>query len=313
MQNKFKIVLSMVIAVTASACAGVDQDNARVLSSNANGSLVIATARDMPIIQSRLVKTSKGKRVDPDYVTCVAPSPDVASAVSSSFDAAAKLAGKLPNDIEPEAAFAISSAQTQGIAALGERIATIQLLRDGLYRACEAYANGAISKTAYAVMLSRYDDTMVTLMAMDLASGGFGRPLPVLTGKAKGEAKADEEGGEVTTESEADVNSGTPAASSTAANPKTDAQIAWVIHQMQRKYIENINSDALSTACIVALSDGDENSPLAKKCPNLLAQIEKHMNDILAIKLKNSQNGKSDLTPAEAALKSSLKVEAIKQ
>ena len=60
---------------------------------------------------------------------------------------------------------------------LGERLATVQLLRDGLYRACEAFANGAISDATYAMIVSKIDDTMVTMLASEVAGGAFGRPL----------------------------------------------------------------------------------------------------------------------------------------
>ncbi len=52
----------------------------------------------------------------------------------------------------------------EAMAQLGQRLATIQLLRDGLYRACEAYANGALDKSSYSMILSRFDDTMITLL-----------------------------------------------------------------------------------------------------------------------------------------------------
>jgi hypothetical protein len=87
-------------------------------------------------------------------------------------------------------AAAVSRAHAEAIVQLTERLATIQLLRDGLHRACEAYGNGAISDTAYAVMLSRFDKTMVTMLLGELAAGAFGRTLAGASAGAEATAAA---------------------------------------------------------------------------------------------------------------------------
>lgn len=130
------------------------------------------------------------KRSDGTTVTCAEPSPDVAKAVASSFDVGTALSANLPSGVSPEAAAAISSSHASSIAQLAERLATIQTLRDGLYRACEAYANEAISATTYAAIVSRLDDTLVTLMLGEFAAGAFGRSLAALGTGAEGTASA---------------------------------------------------------------------------------------------------------------------------
>ena len=81
-------------------------------------------------------------------ITCAEPSPDVAKIASASFDgslaASASSVGSVAN---PEIAAAVAASRAEGMAQLGQRLATIQLLRDGLFRACEAYANSAINET----------------------------------------------------------------------------------------------------------------------------------------------------------------------
>src|SRR5262249_19131837 len=52
---------------------------------------------------------------------------------------------------------------------LGGRSTALLALRDGLFRTCEAYANGSIGSAAYALVLSRYGQLMTTLfLAEDL-------------------------------------------------------------------------------------------------------------------------------------------------
>jgi hypothetical protein len=55
----------------------------------------------------------------------------------------------------------------ESAASIGLRTATIQLLRDGLYRACEAYLNGSLNNFGYALLLSKYDDVMKALIAIE--------------------------------------------------------------------------------------------------------------------------------------------------
>jgi hypothetical protein len=149
------------------------------------GSTAMVTSADQrTIIETQPKSDSKPGRVSPSYLHCAEPSPDIALAVSKSFNLGASLDVQGLKDVDPKLAFAVSSANAQAIAQLTERLATIQLLRDGLYRACEAYENGAISDTTYAVMLSRVDKLMVTMLLGELSAGAFGRSLAVLTTEA---------------------------------------------------------------------------------------------------------------------------------
>jgi hypothetical protein len=123
-------------------------------------------------------------------VVCAEPSPDLAKAVQSSFGAGGSVSADIPTQVSGSAAVSVARARAEAAAQLGERLATIQLLRDGLYRACEAYANGAIDEVFYSVMLGRYDDTMVTLLAGELAAGNFGRQLATIGGGSDSTASA---------------------------------------------------------------------------------------------------------------------------
>lgn len=120
----------------------------------------------------------------PTTIVCAEPSPDVAVAVGSAFGGSLSAdlreglnspTGATPTQVGVAAA--ISNSRAEALAQLGERLATMQLLRDGLFRACEAFANGAISASTYSVMVSRIDDLVVTLLAEEMAAGAFGRSL----------------------------------------------------------------------------------------------------------------------------------------
>jgi hypothetical protein len=119
--------------------------------------------------------------VDPKTIICTEPSPDVATTIANSFGVGASIFGK--------GTASLSAQQVEGLVQLGERTAAIQLLRDKMYQTCVAYANGAISGTTYSLLMSRLDDSIVTLSLGDGAAGAFGRKLSGIGGEAS--AKAD--------------------------------------------------------------------------------------------------------------------------
>jgi hypothetical protein len=172
--------------------------DARAVATTADLRLVLGT----PIEETTTRYTYEGTQavaassvVTRRQVTCAEPSPDIAKAVSDAFSQSGALAAALKDprtglEGQGEATAAMSRSYTEAVAQMTERLATIQLLRDGLYRACEAFANGAISDTTYAVMLSRYDDTMITMLMGELAAGAFGRSLAAIGGTASGTSSA---------------------------------------------------------------------------------------------------------------------------
>lgn len=49
----------------------------------------------------------------------------------------------------------------------------VMALRDGLYTACQSYANGVIGQDAYAIILSQYGNLLVALVGNDEAAKGI--------------------------------------------------------------------------------------------------------------------------------------------
>lgn len=106
----------------------------------------------------------------------------MASSIANSFGIGVSILG--------QGSGSLSGAQIESLLQLSERTVSIQLLRDQMYRACEAYSNGAINATNYTLIMSRLNETMITLMLGETAGGAFGRTLGTLGGKASGEATA---------------------------------------------------------------------------------------------------------------------------
>jgi hypothetical protein len=94
---------------------------------------------------------------------------------------------------------------------IGARNSTIQLLRDGLYRACEAYMNGALGDFGYGLVLVNYGRVMVALLTAD----GLAHPAlaqPVVIGSTPGS---------VTTEAKSSAGASDKKADSAAASNPT--------------------------------------------------------------------------------------------
>ncbi len=139
-------------------------------------------ARQRVIANSDISNFSRPGLVDPRRVVCTEPSPDAAVAMANSLGVGLSILG--------QGAGSLSSTQVEGLVQLGERTASIQLLRDKMYQTCLAYANGAVSGTTYSMIMSRLDDTIVTLLLGETAGGAFGRKLAGIGLEASAEASA---------------------------------------------------------------------------------------------------------------------------
>jgi len=108
---------------------------------------------------------------DPREILCAAPSPDWATALAM----AQQISGSGGVSGGPSGALTASSSLTETISALAGRTAGVVALRDGLYNACQAYANGVIGKDGYALILSQCGNLQVALAGSGTSSdGGFG-------------------------------------------------------------------------------------------------------------------------------------------
>src|SRR4051794_39125087 len=127
-------------------------------------------------------------RTGPDGVkrriVCAEPSPDTIAAAAASAGLSGGVSG-IPQAPTLAADVAGNAARSEQAAYIGARNATIQLLRDGLYRACEAYMNGALGDFGYGLVLSNYGRVMTALLSAE----GLTRPTlapPVIIGSVSG-------------------------------------------------------------------------------------------------------------------------------
>jgi hypothetical protein len=120
----------------------------------------------------------QGAKVDENGVErpiiCSEPSPDAITAQAASLAASAEGAtGK-----GPTASGQVSAGFSEAAASIAMRTQTIQLLRDGYFRLCEAYMNGAINREDYRAISLFIDEFIATVVAIE-AIGGKVQTAPV--------------------------------------------------------------------------------------------------------------------------------------
>lgn len=283
---------------------------------------VMRTAADERVVMAMpLGVGSEHGQVNPTQITCSEPSPDVQKILSKTTELASQLEAAATNPQtqlqgDVNATLALSTARAEAVTQLTQRLATIQLLRDGLYRACEAYANGAISDTAYALVLSRYGDVMVTMLLGELAAGKS-PPLVALGSKAEGDANGNggSNGGSDGT------NTGTGASPHHAAighthasaqagpadgmqvipgsNETPDAAIAFQLVALQKNYINNSQIGPLLVACVSALDrhSAGAPTPFATVCQQAMGQLNGAIPGILKARLGDADGSAAGVEP----------------
>ena len=145
------------------------------------GPSIVIGSKQRVITNIDIVDISVAGQVLPKRIVCAEPNPDVAQGVSQAIQAGFK-ASEGGGGASGSAQFGFSAAAA--VAQLGERLATIQLLRDQGYRACEAFANGSINATGYTILNSRLNKTMVTLLSSEMVAGAFGPALAQISTSA---------------------------------------------------------------------------------------------------------------------------------
>ncbi|MEO0449813.1 MAG: hypothetical protein AAFZ74_05830 [Pseudomonadota bacterium] len=159
----FRISMLALGALCLSACASVGNLTAvnkkETLGSGLNGK-GFAPAGVFIDAEQRAVLSNK--RSDKDIrVVCAEPAPDALSAIAAQ-------AGVSVSDISN--AVAAEGGVSEAAANIGLRTQTIQTLRDGFYRVCEAYMNG-LSEEQYSIMLRRFQTNMIALLAIEQLTG----------------------------------------------------------------------------------------------------------------------------------------------
>jgi hypothetical protein len=113
---------------------------------------------------------------------CAEPSPDALA----SYAAALGLGISIPS----HGAGSLSQAQQSNAASIGLRTQSITLMRDALYRMCEAYHNGQLGETHVVTFLGRSQDLTAVILAVEQLTGVVAANQVALTETAGSTAAA---------------------------------------------------------------------------------------------------------------------------
>lgn len=113
---------------------------------------------------------------------CAEPSPDALQAVSASLG----LGAAAPS----QGTASLSQALQQSTASIGLRTQSITMMRDAMYRVCEAYQNGAITKADVLQLTQRSQDVMLGVLAIEQLTGAVVARQVILKGGANATATA---------------------------------------------------------------------------------------------------------------------------
>jgi len=109
-------------------------------------------------------------------INCAEPSPDALSALAASQGA---------NLSTPKGASAAESfAIAEAAGSIGLRTQSIQLLRDSMFRVCEAYQNQQLTPFMVELLHQRFQTTMVSVLAIEQLTGAVKAPAVVLGGSS---------------------------------------------------------------------------------------------------------------------------------
>lgn len=142
----------------AAALAGCNSPNSRVSSVGFGSSKGIVTSGNLRLVTER-------RRHGYPPIVCTEPSPDYMVA----FDQTRTLTSVRPSPAG-EQRLEVDASTLEDVTEGTGREAAVLALRDGLYIACQSYANGVLGQDAYAIILSQYGNLLVALVGKDAAA-----------------------------------------------------------------------------------------------------------------------------------------------
>jgi len=176
MKNTMKITGLVLGALALAGCGTFKQKS--VTGETGTLSVIAAKSSDhLVFVRDRNATSDR----EADRISCAMPSPDFLDASSTT--------GSLGVGV-PKIGANLGFGSAQSAAFVGMRTQTIQLLRDSLFRLCEAHMNGALSREQYNIALVSMPELFATMMAIDVVGGAAIAPAVTLTPTVAGTSQS---------------------------------------------------------------------------------------------------------------------------
>lgn len=160
------VVMGAGLAMLLGGCANL---NSIYRGLDVNGKAVSVDVKQRAVFSA----TAPGQAV-----VCAEPSPDSLSAYGAS-------AGGTLNQASGTTA-QLTGALAEQAASIGLRTQSIQLMRDTMYRACEAYLSGGIDKDQFYLLQRRFQNLTLGLLAIEQLTGAVKAEQAALSTNASG-------------------------------------------------------------------------------------------------------------------------------
>lgn len=155
---------ALAIIVLLGGCANLNSISREItVSEGAKASAIDAKQRVVLSARRTMPGGANATSDLPDLVVCAEPSPDALSAISASFSGS-----QTGSNSE---AVQLALALTEQASSIGLRTQSIQLMRDTMYRACEAYMAGALSRGDFFYLQRRFQNLTLGLLAIEQLTG----------------------------------------------------------------------------------------------------------------------------------------------
>jgi len=115
-------------------------------------------------------------------IVCAEPSPDAFTALASGF--------ALGVTTPQQASISLANALAESGGTFGLRTQSITLMRDALYRVCEAYYGRALNQVMVMQLLQRYQNIMTAVLAIEQLTGAVTAPAVAAAKRANASASA---------------------------------------------------------------------------------------------------------------------------
>lgn len=173
----FKVLITVAVTTVLVGCGNLNSVYRDFEVDKGRGAMVDIKQRAV-IASTRVEKN--GEVTKTRTVVCAEPSPDALSAYAAELSAKADTPGKTSAQL--------AAAFQESASFVGLRTQSIQLLRDAMYRMCEAYMSGGLDETQYQLLLRRFQKNMVALLAVEQLTGAI--RVPPVTINTQGQAEA---------------------------------------------------------------------------------------------------------------------------
>jgi hypothetical protein len=165
---------SVVLALTTILATGCDT----VIHQEANiggiDTLSIDAKQRLMVVADRVSDDGAAQK----RVACTEPSPDALVAKAAAIAASANV---LTGTGSAQGGGEVGAGFSENAASIAFRDHTVQMLRDGYYRLCEAYMNGGLSETKYKLIVMNADTFMVVASALQTLGANPVAPAVVIS------------------------------------------------------------------------------------------------------------------------------------